>query len=119
MKAFQCDGTYFIDEAVLAPVFIMTDHTSWGAENEGRRTLQHCAQQTTHDTGGVIMGTDPKMSAVNRHLQSRDVSNLFVVGASAYPQEAGYNPTDAFGARTNWAADAIKKKYLKKPGPLA
>ena len=74
--------------------------------------------QTTHNTGGVIMGNDPKTSAVNRYLQSWDVSNLFVMGACAFPQNAGYNPTGTIGALTYWAADAIKNVYLKNPGPL-
>jgi gluconate 2-dehydrogenase alpha chain len=74
--------------------------------------------QTTHNTGGVIMGTDPKISAVNRYLQSWDVPNLFVMGSSAFPQNPGYNPTGTVGALTYWAADAIRKKYLKNPGPL-
>ena len=39
------------------------------------------------------MGTDPTTSAINRYLQSWDVPNLFVMGASAFPQNAGYNPT--------------------------
>jgi gluconate 2-dehydrogenase alpha chain len=74
--------------------------------------------QTTHNTGGAIMGSDPKSSVVNRYLQNWDVSNLFVMGAGAYPQNAGYNPTGTIGALTYWAADAIKKQYLKNPGPL-
>jgi gluconate 2-dehydrogenase alpha chain len=74
--------------------------------------------QTTHTCGGAIMGTDPKTSAVNRYLQSWDLSNLFVVGASAFPQNAGYNPTGTVGALTFWAADAIRNQYLKHPGPL-
>jgi gluconate 2-dehydrogenase alpha chain len=74
--------------------------------------------QTTHNTGGAIMGTDPKSSAVNRYLQSWDVSNLFVMGASAFPQNPGYNPTGTVGALTYWAADAIRNQYLKQPGPL-
>lgn len=74
--------------------------------------------QTTHNTGGVIMGSDPKSSAVNRYLQNWDVSNLFVMGACAFPQNAGYNPTGTVGALAYWAADAIKNHYLKTPGPL-
>lgn len=74
--------------------------------------------QTTHNTGGVIMGSDPSTSALNRYLQSWDAHNVFVVGASAYPQNPGYNPTDTLGALAYWSADAIKKQYLKKPGPL-
>ncbi len=74
--------------------------------------------QTTHNTGGAIMGSDPKTSAVNRYLQSWDVSNVFVMGASAFPQNAGYNPTGTVGALTYWALDAIQNSYLKSPGPL-
>ena len=74
--------------------------------------------QTTHTCGGAIMGTDPKTSALNRYLQSWDVSNLFVMGATAFPQNAGYNPTDTVGALAFWAADAIVNQYLKSPGPL-
>jgi gluconate 2-dehydrogenase alpha chain len=74
--------------------------------------------QTTHNTGGVIMGSDPKSSAVNRYLQSWDAPNLFVLGASAFPQNAGYNPTGTVGALAYWAANAIRTQYLKNPGPL-
>jgi len=74
--------------------------------------------QTTHLNGGAIMGADPATSAVNRYLQSWDVSNLFVLGASAFPQNAGYNPTLTVGALAYWAADAIRNKYLKNPGRL-
>ena len=74
--------------------------------------------QTTHNTGGAIMGADPATSAVNKYLQSWDVSNVFAVGASAFPQNAGYNPTGTVGALTYWAAEAILKRYLKRPGTL-
>lgn len=74
--------------------------------------------QTTHNTGGAIMGTDPKTSVVNRYLQSWDVPNLFVQGASAYPQNPGYNPTATVGALAYWSAKAIVEKYIKAPGPL-
>jgi gluconate 2-dehydrogenase alpha chain len=74
--------------------------------------------QTTHNTGGTIMGTDPKSSVLNRYLQSWDVPNLFVMGAGAFPQNPGYNPTGTVGALAYWAADAIKRQYLKNPGPL-
>jgi gluconate 2-dehydrogenase alpha chain len=74
--------------------------------------------QSTHNTGGAIMGADPKTSAINKYLQSWDVPNVFVVGASAFPQNAGYNPTGTVGALAFLAADAIITKYLKSPGPL-
>ncbi len=72
--------------------------------------------QTTHNTGGAIMGVDPKSSALNRYLQSWDVPNVFVLGATAFPQQAGYNPTGTVAALAYHAADAIKAKYLKATG---
>jgi gluconate 2-dehydrogenase alpha chain len=74
--------------------------------------------QTTHNTGGAIMGSDPKSSVLNRYLQSWDVPNLFVMGSGAFPQNPGYNPTGTVGALTYWAAEAIKNQYLRNPGPL-
>jgi gluconate 2-dehydrogenase alpha chain len=74
--------------------------------------------QTTHTTGGVILGTSPNTSAVNRYLQSWDVHNVFVTGASAFPQNIGYNPTGLVGALAYWSAKAIREQYLKNPGPL-
>ena len=75
--------------------------------------------QTTHLNGGAIMGTDPRTSAINRFLQSWDVHNVFVPGASAFPQGLGYNPTGLLAALTYWSAKAIRETYLKQPGPLA
>lgn len=74
--------------------------------------------QTTHLNGGAIMGTDPHTSALNRYLQSWDIPNLFVTGASAFPQNPGYNPTGTVGALAYWSAAAIRTQYLKKPGSL-
>jgi gluconate 2-dehydrogenase alpha chain len=74
--------------------------------------------QTTHVCGGAIMGADRPTSAVNRYLQSWDVPNLFVLGASSYPQNAGYNPTGTLCALAFWSAAAIRNQYLKNPGPL-
>jgi len=64
------------------------------------------------------MGADRKTSALNRYLQSWDVPNLFVMGATAFPQNAGYNPTGTLSALAYWSADAIRHQYLKAPGPL-
>jgi gluconate 2-dehydrogenase alpha chain len=76
------------------------------------------AYQTSHLCGGAIMGDNPGDSALNRYLQSWDVPNLFVMGASAFPQNAGYNPTGTVGALAFWAASAIRSQYLKNPGAL-
>lgn len=74
--------------------------------------------QTSHLCGGAIMGETSASSALNRYLQSWDVPNLFVQGASAFPQNAGYNPTGTVAALAYWSAEAIKTRYLKNPGPL-
>lgn len=74
--------------------------------------------QSTHTTGGAIMGTTPKNSVVNRYLQSWDVSNVFVMGACVFPQNMGYNPTGLVAALAYWSAKAIREQYLKNPGPL-
>jgi gluconate 2-dehydrogenase alpha chain len=74
--------------------------------------------QSTHNTGGTIMGTNPRDSALNKYLQSWDCHNLFVVGANVFPHNASYNPTGPVGALAYWTADAIKNRYVKNPGPL-
>jgi gluconate 2-dehydrogenase alpha chain len=75
--------------------------------------------QTTHNTGGTVMGADPSTSVVNPWLQSWDVHNLFVIGASNFPQNASYNPTGTLGALAYRAAEAITSRYLRSPAPLA
>ncbi|ANF56850.1 GMC family oxidoreductase [Halotalea alkalilenta] len=74
--------------------------------------------QSSHVVGGFIMGSDPSVSSVNKYLQVWDVPNLFVVGASAFPQNPGYNPTGTVGALAYKAADAIRRLYLKHPGEM-
>ncbi|MFC4526225.1 GMC family oxidoreductase [Dyella halodurans] len=74
--------------------------------------------QTTHTTGGVIQGKDPNTSALNNFQQSWDVHNVFVTGASAFPQNIGYNPTGLIGGLTYRSVKAIRETYLKNPGPL-
>ncbi len=75
--------------------------------------------QSTHNVGGAIMGVDPETSVVNPYLQSWDCDNLFVVGASAFPQNASYNPTGTVAALALRTADAIIGRYLRAPGSLA
>ena len=63
------------------------------------------------------MGQDPKTSVVNRYLQSWDVSNVFVIGACAYPQNASWNPTGTLGALTYWAIDATEEQVSEESRP--
>jgi gluconate 2-dehydrogenase alpha chain len=95
----------------------LTDHVDVNLRKSGTH-FDTRAYQSTHTTGGAVMGTDPKTSVVNRYLQNWDVHNVFVLGASAFPQNFGYNPTGLVGALSYWAARAIREQYLKQPGPL-
>jgi gluconate 2-dehydrogenase alpha chain len=74
--------------------------------------------QSSHNTGGTPMGADPHTSVVNPYLQCWDAHNLFVMGASTFPQNAGYNPTGPVGATAYWSTAAIVGKYLKNPSAL-
>jgi len=86
----------------------------------GRRTKPYSVvpYQTTHNTGGAIMGANPRTSACNRYGQSWDVANVFVTGTALFPQNAAYNPTDTVGALAHWTGEAIRERYLTSPGPL-
>jgi len=92
--------------------------TILGAPQPRRGNFNVVPYQSTHNTGGTIMGTDPKSSVVNRFLQSWDADNLFVLGASTFPQNPGHPPTGAAGALAYWSAEAILARYVKAPGPL-
>jgi gluconate 2-dehydrogenase alpha chain len=74
--------------------------------------------QTTHNTGGTVMGATPQNSVINTYSQSWDVPNVFVMGSGAFPQNAGYNPTATVAALAYRSAQAIRTQYLKSPGPL-
>lgn len=71
----------------------------------------------THNTGGVIMGSDPETSAVNNYMQMWDANNVFVIGASAFPHNSCFNPTGTIGALSYRASEGIAK-YLKDGGSL-
>ena len=73
--------------------------------------------QSTHVTGGTIMGADPKTSVVSPHLQHWDAQNLFVVGASVYPHNSGFNPTGPLSALARRLGDDIVS-YTQKPAML-
>jgi len=73
--------------------------------------------QSTHITGGTVMGTDPKTSVVSPHLQHWDAHNLFVVGASVYPHNSGYNPTGPLAALALRLGDDMVR-YVKQPRML-
>ncbi len=73
---------------------------------------------SSHTIGGAVIGLDPATSVLNRYQQHWDAHNLFVLGASAFPNNAGYNPTETLAALTLWTAKAIVNDYIKQPGSL-
>jgi gluconate 2-dehydrogenase alpha chain len=75
--------------------------------------------QSTHIQGGAIMGSSPERSVVNPYLQHWQLSNLFLLGASSFPQNFSANPTLTILAQTYRGADVIVDRYLKNPGALA
>lgn len=85
----------------------------------GLRSYNAVAYQTSHVQGGAIMGSSPEHSAVNPHLQHWRVPNLFVLGASSFPNNGSANPTLTVLALTLRTADAIIGRYLKSPALLA
>lgn len=88
-----------------------------GSANPRRAPYDTRIYQTTHVTGGTIMGSDPHTSAVSPHLQHWDAENLFVVGASVYPFDAGYNPTGPLGALALRLGDDLLG-YVERPRHL-
>lgn len=85
-----------------------------GTPNVRRRPYDVRAYQSTHNTGGTPMGADPSTSVVSPRLQHWDADNLFVVGASVYPHNPGYNPTGMLGALALRLGDDLVN-YVKKP----
>jgi gluconate 2-dehydrogenase alpha chain len=85
----------------------------------GLRSYDATRYQSSHVQGGAIMGSSPERSVVNPYLQHWELSNLFVLGASSFPQNASANPTPTILALTYRTADAIVDRYLKNPAALA
>jgi gluconate 2-dehydrogenase alpha chain len=75
--------------------------------------------QSTHIQGGTMMAASPDRGVVNTHLQHWQIPNLFVLGASTFPNSGSANPTPTILALTYRTADILIDRYLKKPGMLA
>ena len=75
--------------------------------------------QSTHIQGGTMLAKSPDLGVVNTYQQHWDIPNLFVIGASTFPNSGSSNPTPTILALTYRTADAIVDRYLKKPAPLA
>jgi gluconate 2-dehydrogenase alpha chain len=105
-------------QGVLSRIARAMNPTAMTAPAGRRGNFNVVPYQSTHNTGGTVTGTNPKTSVVNRYLQAWEADNVFVMGASVFPQNASYNPTGVVGALAYYAAEAITTKYIKQPGPL-
>ncbi len=85
----------------------------------GLRRYDVTTYRSSHLQGGTIMGTSPENSAVNGWGQCWKMPNLFVLGASTFPQNPSGNPTLTVLALTMRTADAVVGRYFKKPSLLA
>jgi hypothetical protein len=87
---------------------------SAGLEQDG--TIRY---PSTRIQSGTILAGNPARSVVNMYCQHWQVSNLFTLGASAFPQNPSGNPTlTAVAPPANRTADAVIERYLKNPGAL-
>jgi len=118
--------TYDFEDQDREMVKFMVEKTAQIMKEMGPSSIQSADElksynivpyQSTHNTGGTIMGSDRSNSAVNNYLQMWDAENVFVVGASNFPHNGGYNPTAVVGALAYRAAEGIAK-YLKQGGSL-
>lgn len=76
------------------------------------------AYQSTHNTGGAIMGDSPENSVTNKYGQVWDTPNVFVTGAALFPQNAGMNPTGTVLALAYHTGDAMADQYIGNPEEL-
>ncbi len=74
--------------------------------------------QSTHCTGGAIMGTDPGNSVTNKYGQVWDTPNVFVTGATLFPQNPGMNPTGTVLALAYLTGDGLVNQYMSAPGEI-
>ncbi len=111
--------TYNFTDQDRALQKFFVDKTEWVAKNiDGVKNVSKGAYikdysiipyQSTHNTGGTTMGSNPSTSVVNNYLQHWDADNLFVVGAGNFQNNSGYNPTDTAGALAYRCSEGIIK----------
>ena len=70
-------------------------------------------QNTTHQCGTLVFGTDPRASVLDPFCRAHDVENLFVVDASFFPSSAAVNPGLTIAAQALRVADHITTTDLR------
>ena len=69
-------------------------------------------QNTTHQCGTLVFGTDPKTSVLDTYCRTHDVDNLFVVDASFFPSSAAVNPALTIIAQALRVSDHLVRNEL-------
>jgi choline dehydrogenase-like flavoprotein len=69
-------------------------------------------ENTTHQCGTLVFGTDPRTSVLDPFCRTHDVSNLFVVDASFFPSSAAVNPGLTVIAQALRVADHLVTSQL-------
>ena len=90
------------------------DHTKGGGKSLKNWNIRN--YQSTHNAGGAVMGRTPEDGAVNQYGQIWDMHNLFVIGASMFRHNSAYNPTMLVAALAIRSGEAIREKYVSRPG---
>ena len=72
----------------------------------------HGRENTTHQCGTLVFGSDPAVSVLDPYCRSHDIDNLFVVDASFFPSSAAVNPALTIAAQALRVADHIKATDL-------
>lgn len=67
-----------------------------------------------HELGGCIMGTDARLSVLNKWCQTHDISNLFVVDGSVFPSGTEKNPTLTIMTLAARTADHIAGRFKRR-----
>ena len=70
--------------------------------------------ESIHELGSCRMGADPKISVLNKHNQSHDVKNLFVVDGSSFVSGGCQNPTMTILALSMRAAEYMAEEMRKR-----
>ncbi|MCY7417867.1 MAG: GMC family oxidoreductase [Chloroflexi bacterium] len=71
---------------------------------------------SSHDLGGLRMGTDERHSVVDADLRVHDSPNLYVMSGAVFPSCAGINPTLTIQALSWLAADRLAESWQRGRG---
>ena len=71
---------------------------------------------SSHDLGGLRMGTDEAASVVSADLMTHEVPNLYIMSGATFPSVPGINPTLTIQAVSWRAADRLANEWSRGRG---